>query len=206
MSKTTDWIYYFGYGSLVNRDTRPIDEFVLPARLNGWRRVWEHRTVDPRRKLQGTSLSIESKGIGSKDSAFAGGIDGVIAQMLRSDLAILDERETGYERLELAVSDFKIETDLNINSVFVYRSLQKNRLKADMRHPILQSYVDCVLEGYRSRFGESGLVNMIETTDGWEGPILNDRDEPHYPRSVSVDSKWQHFYDDLIRQKIADSK
>jgi len=198
MSKTTDWIYYFGYGSLVNRDTRPTGEFAVPARLLGWRRVWGHRTSDSARELQGTSLSIEPL-----ESSTVGGIDGVIARMPVTGLSVLDERETGYERLELPASDFQAPADVSVNSVYVYRSLSENRLRADVQHPILQSYVDCVLEGYRSRFGEDGLMHMIDTTDGWDGPLLNDRDRPHYPRAVNVNAKWQKHFDELIEKKIS---
>jgi len=198
MCKTSDWIYYFGYGSLVNRDTRPTGEFAVSARLFGWRRVWGHRTSDSERELQGTSLSIDP--LASPD---AGAIDGVIARMPATDLAILDERETGYERLELPAADFLTPTDVDIKSVYVYRSLPLNRLRADEQHPILQSYVDCVLEGYRCRFGEDGLMQMIDTTDGWDGPLLNDREKPHYPRAVYVDALWQDYYDKLINQKTS---
>jgi len=179
----------------VNRDTRPTGEFSVPATLRGWRRVWGHRTSDPLRELQGTSLSIDPL-----DSPTSGAIDGVIARMPGTDLAVLDERETGYERMALPASDFVAPADLNIDSVYVYRSLTENRLRADVEHPILQSYVDCVLEGYRSRFGEDGLTQMIETTDGWDGPLLNDREKPHYPRAVKVEASWQAHYDTLIKK------
>ncbi len=179
---TSDWIYYFGYGSLVNRDTRPAGEFAQSAHLTGWHRVWEHRTADKERQQQCTSLSIEPIKLPE-----GGGIDGVIARIPASMLDELDFRESGYERLSLPIGDFELTTDIDSDTIFVYRSLPQNRFLADVKQPILQSYIDCVLAGYQNRFGDVGMRTMIESTRGWDRPILNDRQAPHYPRWVTID-------------------
>ncbi|MFK8075560.1 MAG: gamma-glutamylcyclotransferase family protein [Granulosicoccus sp.] len=191
---TSDWIYYFGYGSLVNRDTRPEGEFTESARLKGWQRVWEHRTADPERQQQCTSLSIEP--IDTSDCA---GIEGVVARIPVSALAELDKRESGYERLRLSAADFDLPASIQAESVFVYRSLPHNRHLANDQHPILQSYIDCVLAGYRTRFGDAGMRAMFDTTRGWNRPILNDRAAPYYPRWVSVAPEVTQQLDLLIQ-------
>jgi len=188
---TSDWIYYFGYGSLVNRDTRPTVEFSKRARLNGWQRAWEHRTSDPERTQQCTSLSIERL----QPDVSEGGIDGVIARMKASDLAILDERESGYERMNIPATQFVLPDEISPQSVYVYRSLPQNRHAATENHPILQSYIDCVLAGYHHQFGESGMLAMIASTRGWNTPIMDDRADPHYPRWVSVTTAMQQAFD-----------
>jgi hypothetical protein len=38
------------------------------------------------------------------------------------------------------------------------------------------------VQGYLRAFGEDGVRDFFDTTDGWNAPILNDRAEPRYPR------------------------
>ncbi|MFK7853103.1 MAG: gamma-glutamylcyclotransferase family protein [Granulosicoccus sp.] len=194
----SDWISYFGYGSLVNRDTRPPHEEAEVARLRGWQRVWEHRTVGSSAHAGCTSLSIRP----DTDSADAS-IEGVIVKLPRAQLAQLDEREAGYERLELPAAHFDLADHHQVDSVMVYRSLPENRRAADPEHPVLQSYIDCVLAGYHKRFAERGLSAFIASTVGWEGAIFNDRRAPRYPRSVSVAQDRQARYDAMIQQHLA---
>lgn len=209
----TDWILYFGYGSLVNRETRPAQEIAYPARLKGWRRVWEHRVTHPNRDKRCTSLSIESFDTGQFPASAAGpaAIDGVVVRLPLSDLHQLDEREAGYERLTLPISDFdlpQVLTDqllgeMHSQSVMVYRSLPHNRALADDDHPVLQSYIDCVMAGFLRCYGESGVQAMISSTRGWERAIFNDRDEPYYPRWVPVAQERQQYFDSCIERHVS---
>lgn len=182
-------ISYFGFGSLVNRDTRPKAEDAVNATLKGWRRVWGHRVGAQEPQRNCTSLSIEPA-----DEQ----IDGVLVTIPVSELAALDQREMGYQRLSLPASSFILPEGMDIDSVYVYQSLSANQHLADAEHPILQSYVDCVMAGYESRFGDSGLQRMLNTTRGWEKTILNERDAPRYPRSVSVPAQQLARFDTLL--------
>lgn len=168
---------YFGYGSLVNRDTRPDAENAVNATLKGWRRVWEHRVRSADEQRRCTSLSIEPA-----DEQ----IDGVLVTIPVDELAALDHREAGYERLSLPGSDFVSPEGVCADKVYLYRSLGCNRHPADSTHPILQSYVDCVMAGYQQRFGDDGLNRMLHTTRAWNTALFNDRQLPRYPRSVTV--------------------
>lgn len=190
-----DLISYFGYGSLVNRDTRPADEVAHFTRLRGWQRVWEHRVASSSSRKRCTSLSIEP-GAGSAESS----IEGVLVSMPREQLSQLDERESGYDRMELPASQFDLPDHLELDSVMVYRSKAENRHAADQNHPVLQSYIDCVLAGYQHNFGESGMQAFIGSTRGWEGAIFNDRDAPLYPRWVEVDIQRQRQFDAVVHQ------
>lgn len=180
----------------MNRDTRPAGEFAVSARLKGWHRVWEHRTSDPDRLQQCTSLSVEPAHDADDD-----GIDGVVARLPVSQLPELDARETGYERLNLPADDFDLPEDVVTDTVCVYRSMPKNRYLADPAHPILQSYIDCVMAGYKSRFGITGMHAMLSTTRGWEHGILNDRSKPHYPRWVPIDPELKQQIDALVESR-----
>lgn len=193
-----DWILYFGYGSLVNRNTRPSQEIAHSARLKGWQRVWDHRVSDPNRNKLCTSLSIEPAPIVA--------VEGVIVRLDRDKLPQLDERETGYDRLCLPASDFDLPEELlrqmssegMADTIMVYRSQFPNRALADAGYPVLQSYVDCVMAGYLHRFGEEGVNAMVSSTRGWELSMHNDRADPFYPRSVEVSTADQQYFDDCI--------
>jgi len=183
------WISYFGFGSLVNRDTRPRDEVAVNATLKGWGRVWNHRVrVGPGRQSC-TSLSVEP---------LSGSIEGVVVRIPLSELPALDARESGYARMRLPVTDFVLPETLYTDTVYVYRSLQKNRHLADEQHPVAQSYIDCVMAGYLKRFGDDGLKDLLQTTRGWELPVLNDRQAPTYPRSVNLPTDQYQYFDTLL--------
>ncbi|MFK8078890.1 MAG: gamma-glutamylcyclotransferase family protein [Granulosicoccus sp.] len=182
---SSQWINYFGYGSLVNRDTRPKGEEAINVTLKGWRRVWNHRVTNTDARLACTSLSVEPA---------QGSIDGVLVRIPLSELDGLDAREYGYERMGLSATDFVLPNGVSAETIYIYRSLEVNRLLADDEHPIAQSYVDCVMAGYLRRFGEEGLQQLLRSTRGWNLPTLPDRGEPTYPRHVSLsDARYQHF-------------
>ena len=182
-------ISYFGYGSLVNRETRPESEQAINVTLKGWQRVWNHRVTNVDARHACTSLSIERA---------QGVIQGVLVQIPESELAALDEREYGYERMSLVGEDFVLPDGLNVNSIHVYRSLAHNRLLADGEHPVTQSYVDCVMAGYLKRFGDDGLQQLLQSTRGWDRPMLGDRHEPTYPRNVRLPDEQHRHFDSLL--------
>lgn len=195
------WISYFGYGSLVNRDTRPINEAATDVRLRGWRRVWSHRVGSTNeRSTCCTSLTVEP--IEEFPMSSTDGIDGVLVKIKIDDLPALDLRESGYERVALSAACFDLPEGLETDEIMVYRSLPHNRHMAERDYPILQSYIDCVMAGYRRRFGEDGLCQMISTTHGWERSILDDRSDPFYPRHVLLDADQQRYFDGLLGEHL----
>lgn len=208
----TDWIYYFGYGSLVNRETRPADEVAHSARLQGWQRVWDHRVTDPNRDKRCTSLSIEPCAVAA-EQALPVGIEGVVVRLPVEHLPQLDARESGYDRLSLPLSDFELPPALlqqldaqDVDNIMVYRSQADNRHMADQDHPVLQSYVDCVMAGYLQRFGESGVQAMAASTRGWECSVFDDRAEPFYPRWVEVGEANKQYFDECVRAQLEMSR
>ena len=190
-------IVYFGYGSLVNRDTRPPDEPAACARLRGWRRVWNHRVAASAVRTPSCSLSIEP-------APEEGGIDGVVVALPLEALPALDAREAGYERLTLPADRFDLPEGLGVDEVHVYRSRPENRLPATDAQPILQTYVDCVMAGYLRLYGEGGLEAFLLSTRGWDGVIENDRDAPRYPRAVEVPGSLRARFDRLVSARRGD--
>ena len=84
------------------------------------------------------------------------------------------------------------------DTIMVYRSQEHNRGLADTEHPVLQSYVDCVMAGYLHRFGEEGVNALVSSTRGWECSLFNDRADPFYPRWVEVSAADQQYFDGCI--------
>ena len=158
--------YFFGYGSLVNRDTHTYPG-AEKARLAGWRRTWVH--VEPWPVAVLTAVAAP----GSE-------IDGLIARVPDSDWAALDERERNYERLPAPEQvTHGLSGPLDIAVYAVHPDLHG---VTESPAPILMSYLDVVVQGYLREFGPDGAAHFFETTDGWHTPVLNDRTAPRYPR------------------------
>jgi len=190
---TCDLVHYFGYGSLVNRATRPVGEDCVNAVLSGWHRVWNHRVEGAASVRAGcTSLSIEPR---------PGSIAGVIVPLPARMLVELDARESGYDRLALRAADFTIDDGLELSpdaTVFAYRSRLANRRDPQPGYPVLQTYVDCVMAGYQQRFGEQGLQAFLDSTRGWQGVRRDDRIAPDYPRAVKLDAERLAHFDAIL--------
>jgi len=171
--------FFFGYGSLVNTATHVYDRHHR-ARLDGWRRVWRHT---PFREM--AFLTAEP---------FEGSyIDGLIAAVPGADWAALDQRETGYDRVPLATG-ISHEAD-TAGEIAVYHIPADKHGPADGQRPILLSYLDVVVQGYMQVFGEEGGQHFFDTTAGWDGPILNDRAKPLYPRAQLLTPQETSFVD-----------
>jgi hypothetical protein len=174
--------FFFGYGSLVNRTTH-VYEDAHRAKASGWRRTWRHTALHPAPFL--TAIPCEKTEI-----------DGLIAHVPGGDWAALDARETGYDRLP-ATHQVTHPVERNID-VAIY-SVPEMLEIPDLRHPILLSYLDVVIQGYLREFGEAGALRFFETTDGWDAPIKDDRNTPEYPRHRVLSAQETDFVDAQLR-------
>lgn len=198
-------VTYFGYGSLVNRDTRPANEQALPARLYGWRRVWGHRVHASDEALPDSrgsccSLSVESVENRPTQTNATGNdfIDGVVVTIPIADLPALDEREDGYDRLQLPADDFDLPVSCVAEQIHLYVSDVTHSGRSNRQYPILQSYVDCVLAGYCAVFEQTGMQQFVESTQGWGGVIENERANPRYPRAVQLPDSQLALFDSVV--------
>ncbi|MBA4783911.1 MAG: gamma-glutamylcyclotransferase [Rhizobiales bacterium] len=175
--------YVFGYGSLVNAQTHNYTQ-THKASLVGWRRVWR-RTH--RRDLAYLTIVPDP----------ATRLIGVIARVAMEDWDALDLREQAYDRLSLGTEvDHPLLSPVDL---VVYSIPECDLMPASATHPILMTYLDAVLHGYLQAYGEEGIDHFIETTDGWETPILNDRDNPLYPRAVPISDEAKRFFDARLK-------
>lgn len=153
---------FFGYGSLVNLRTH---DYASPrkAKIKGWRRIWQ----------QSGNRPVAFLSVQPNENCE---IDGLIAQVPGADWVALDEREYAYTRVDVT------QTLQAATSTAIYVGDPSMMAPRDTGHPILLSYLDVVVQGYLQQFGETGVRNFFDTTDGWGTAVLNDRTSPIYPR------------------------
>ena len=157
--------YFFGYGSLVNRQTH-VYASAHPASITGWRRVWRHIADLDHAFLTATPVPQAR-------------IDGLVAEVPGADWASLDDRERFYERVAAQDVTHPVAGTPDIQ---IYHAAEDANAPSDRKTPILLSYLDVIVQGYRAEFGETGVARFFETTDGWDAPVLLDREAPKYPR------------------------
>ncbi|QOL81564.1 gamma-glutamylcyclotransferase family protein [Pseudooceanicola spongiae] len=176
--------YFFGYGSLVNRDTH-IYSPAQTATAQGWRRIWRHTTAHDFAIL----TAVPSPGTA---------IDGLIAPVPNADWAALDAREIAYDRL-IATPDITHSQPQPFD-IAIYSIPEAKHPVAPTPTPILLSYLDVVVQGYLREFGPAGAHRFFDTTDGWSAPILNDRPAPLYPRAQRLTPDETAFVDTRLAQ------
>lgn len=176
--------YFFGYGSLVNRDTHAFDG-VHPAQLRGWRRIWRHTQL-----REVAYLTV----VPDPDAE----IDGLIAEVPEADWAALDIREGAYDRVPAA---HQVNHALShAPQIVVYAIPEGKHGTPSTSGPVLLSYIDVVVQGYLREFGEEGAIRFFDTTHGWEAPVLADRQAPLYPRHCQLNASERRFVDDHLER------
>lgn len=179
--------FFFGYGSLVNRKTHVYGS-AHPARVKGWRRTWRHTALRPVAFLTA---------IPDADSQ----IDGLIAEVPNGDWRALDAREHAYDRVKLR--DLEDHPLPFAPDVAIYAIPAGKHSAPSMAHPILLSYLDVVVQGYLTEFGDQGVSEFFASTDGWDAPILDDRAHPHYPRHQLLSREETQLVDQMLRRHEA---
>lgn len=174
--------HFFGYGSLVNRQTHIYDA-AHPASIEGWRRTWRHIAALDHAFLTATPAPGHR-------------IEGLIAEVPGADWAALDEREMFYLRIPAEGVAHPLDT---APAVQIYHAPEHLNPEAESPKPILLSYLDVIVQGYLSEFGEDGVAGFFTTTDGWEAPVLNDRLAPRYPRHQRLTNAERALTDEWLR-------
>ncbi|SLN28495.1 hypothetical protein ROG8370_01098 [Roseovarius gaetbuli] len=176
--------YFFGYGSLVNRDTHVFDA-AHPAKLRGWRRVWRPTELRPVAFLTVVPDPAST-------------IDGLIAAVPGADWPALDLREAAYARVP--AHDQVTHSLPHRPEIAVYSIPEGAHGTPSIAHPILLSYLDVVVQGYAREFGPEGVARFFDTTHGWEAPILDDRAAPRYPRHQILSAAERGLADDHLER------
>lgn len=163
MSRPEPGPWFFGYGSLVNAATHDYPDLTL-AELAGWQRIW--------RDLPGSAFATLSV-----RRAPEGRIKGALCRVPHGDWRALDLRERHYLRRPVSAAVTPPRSDVAVYEVPI-QSLRRTGAPA----PILQSYLDVVIQGYAQLYGAAGARAFVATTHSWDRPVHDDRAAPVYPR------------------------
>jgi hypothetical protein len=176
-SSTSETVAYFGYGSLVNELTwlqaerRPLERH--PAEVQNWSREWGHCTDTSRGP--GCVLTAAERA-GSR-------IQGILILCDAADLAQIDAREAGYDRVALSRRDVVSSVGDLPEQLYIYKSKSSHYRPGSLEYPIWFSYAEAVLHGFLSVFKADGVDEFIRSTTGWSAPMMDDRADPQYRRS-----------------------
>jgi glutathione-specific gamma-glutamylcyclotransferase len=195
-SSTSATVAYFGYGSLVNELTWLQSERRHPERypveIANWSREWGH-CVDTPRGPMCVLTAVEQAG---------SRIQGILIRCDAADLAQIDAREDGYDRIELPRRDVLSPVGDLPEKLYIYKSRSPHYRPGGVDFPIWFSYVEAVLHGFLSVFKTEGVDAFIRSTSGWTVPVVDDREDPQYGRSpkklISADDKV--YIEQKIRQ------
>lgn len=191
-------VAYFGYGSLVNRATHRTEIVAArPCRLSGWRRFWRPRPDMPFDPLRATQVSLLT--VRRLPDSW---IDGLLVFDRIENLPAIDAREAHYERRTVPATDIELRLGKLPGGceIFVYEA-RSGLPEYGGSCPILQSYLDAVLQGFLTEHGEEGLRSFVLDTDGFETLVLSDRHAPVYPRAVTLTSSERMLIDALLGER-----
>lgn len=180
--------YIFGYGSLINSDSRaatagkPVP--AVPVRVSGALglvRAWNFRS-----KSGFTALGLRPARGGESQS-----INGVVYKV-EGTMEAFDTREVGYRRVEVTRDTIAaVSGGLPSPPAQIWVYVPDELHPPDAGFPLLQSYIDVCVVGALEH-GEEFAREFVATTDGWSDCWLNDRllaRRPwvHQPKHGAVD-------------------
>lgn len=196
--------YVFGFGSIINTAThapwlasdKDSNCTVLQGQRAtilksfGYKRGWTFRSA--------TGFTA----LGLLREEEANDINGVLFRIRHDLLEGFDRREVGYDRVEIDRNCIKLippeesetnEPDANKYShqvvldiqvgekIWVYVPQESFCAEANEDHPILQSYVDTVMQGCLDWGGESMAEEFVATTSNFSPYYLNDTPSSRRP-------------------------
>ncbi|MET0742496.1 MAG: gamma-glutamylcyclotransferase family protein [Microvirga sp.] len=195
--------FLFGYGSLINTASRnatavkPIH--AIPVRVAasfGFVRAWVDRSP-----TGFTALGLRRPASGEAAKT----INGVLYPVEGGDMSDFDRREAGYTRVQVpreSIEAVSWEQVPVAGRIWVYvpvgpsGRIGEDLPEASSTYPLLQSYIDVVLDG-ALEYGPDFAREVIETTRDWSPYWLNDRELGRRPWVFDHDSG---TVDDLLRQ------
>ncbi|KAL3906737.1 MAG: hypothetical protein SGILL_009153, partial [Bacillariaceae sp.] len=187
--------YIFGFGSIMNTSTHApwlqkpgtstTSSSILPGAVVtltqdfGYERLWNFRS----------STGFTALGVSKTKSSQATEINGVLFRVSHEMMPGFDQREVGYEKVRIPLQH--VRADANApewfhhlgpdDRLWLYVPLASYCKQADEHNPLLQSYVDTVLQGCLEWGGEKMAEEFIQTTGGWSSFFLNDTPSSRRP-------------------------
>ena len=164
--------FIVGYGSLINSISRAKTGEtgrVWPVKINGFERHWS---------IMSTDFGMSSVAVVAQADKSC---NGVLIEIDEAEIPSFDARERGYQRTQICSSQLSCYAmdELPVGTVWIYHSTSID--VPDEVCPIALSYADVILAGCLEH-GEAFVMDFLQLTQGWQGPVLNDRNAPRYPR------------------------
>jgi hypothetical protein len=201
--------FIVGFGSLINTGSRNSTAsacIAIPVRVSasfGYIRSWNER------REGFTALGLRKAKPGESGVT----INAVLYPAEGPDGSQFDKREEGYVKVEVPMSQIEAmgwQRLPETGHFWIYvpvRSLAQGGQgvpgeglpEPDVEHPLLQSYIDVVVEG-GLEYGEEFAREIVETTDGWSRFWLNDREFARRPLWV-LDPKAARV-DELLKRTL----
>jgi len=181
----------FAYGSLLNKNTWSFNAELELVSLKGWVRQWRQIVQLDKSKICALTIYPSSNSI----------IEGILLKVDDAAELLLGGREIGYEKTIIAGMDITVQNtkiQLTDETPITYVGSKATTCWASEEAPILLSYIDVVAKGYFDLFGREGAAHFFNSTQGWNLPILDDRDDPIYPRAMKYDKKFLDFVDQQV--------
>ncbi|MBS3093033.1 gamma-glutamylcyclotransferase [Candidatus Pacearchaeota archaeon] len=186
--------YIFGYGSLISQESRArtgISGTAIPVTVIGIERQWNVVAQNNFFTCVGAISNSERK------------CNGVIFPVNELELQKFDDRELphGYIRNELSRESI-VPLDFCILHNFpIWYYAVTNPEKPSQNFPIIQSYIDVILNGCLE-YGEDFAKTFIETTDGWQNDWINDREKPRYSRHLENRLEREEKIDGILKNNL----
>ena len=151
----------------------------------GYKRKWNFRST-----TGFTALGVISA---AEDNDTSDDINGVLFQIPHDEMSNFDRREVGYKRVAVPLKYLELHPDMSgttqqaqfcigsNDNIWLYVPLPSQTMYADENHPLLQSYVDTVLQGCLEWGGERMAEEFILSTGGWSCFYLNDTPSSRRP-------------------------
>ncbi len=170
--------FIFGYGSLINSISRQVTGetgAAVAVKISGFVRHWSKISSH-----YGMSSVVVLADI-------SGACNGVLVEVQGSELKQFDEREKGYQRVLVDLHSINFYDSSQIllagpgSDIKIWLYQAETIVQPCQKFPVVFSYLDVILAGcleYSSEFCD----DFIELTQGWQHRMLNDRQNPRYPR------------------------
>mgnify|MGYP005847741093 CR=1 FL=1 len=189
-----DFEYVFGFGSIMNSSTHSTwqtdaksEETDLPGRIVkikksfGYGRYWNFRSTTGFTALGVSRVRNHNNNLRN--------MNGVLFRVPSSMMPGFDRREAGYDKVSIPLEYIQVcdqeypksskrprsAFELQLSSkIWIYVPKESHCREADENHPLLQSYVDTVLQGCLEWGGEKMAEDFILSTGKWSSFFLND--------------------------------
>ncbi|MCG7496653.1 gamma-glutamylcyclotransferase [Vibrio sp. Of7-15] len=185
-------MYIFGYGSLINTYSRQKTGQTgnsYPVSISGLTRhfgkIDSRYSISPLAAQQGK-----------------GECNGVLVEIDDIALAQFDLREKGYQRIIIEPEHITfLQAPVRLDSP-VWAYVRPNPKIPCHDQPIVQSYIDTVLAGCLS-ISHDFAQTFINTTDGWQHALINDRENPIYGNLAGVQDHHRQQIDQLLKPVLS---